>query len=76
MLDFSALSFKDREWVIQRMAEDDRQACEYTFANNYLWSDIYGATMAKDHGCLIMRFQSKGKHMYTVPIGNGQKKEA
>lgn len=76
MLEFCALSFKDREWIIQRMAEDDRQACEYTFANNFLWSDIYGVTMAKCHGCLILRFQNSGRCMYTIPIGNGQKKEA
>ena len=76
MLEFCALSFKDREWIIQRMAEDDRQACEYTFANNFLWSDIYGVTMAKCHGCLILRFQNGGRCMYTIPIGNGQKKEA
>ncbi len=76
MLNFTALSFQDREWVIQRMAEDDRQACEYTFANNFLWSDIYGVKMAKAHGCLILQFQETDSRCYTIPIGAGDRKAA
>ena len=50
MIEFYSLSFGDREWVTHRMIEDARQACEYSFANNYLWSDIYGVKMAKEQG--------------------------
>lgn len=76
MVQFKSLSFSDREWVTRRMLEDDRQACEYTFANNYLWSDIYGVEMAKEQGCLIFKFQSGGKRCYTIPIGAGNRKGA
>ncbi len=76
MIQFKGLSFSDREWFTQRMLEDDRQACEYSFANNYLWSDIYGVEMAKEQGCLILRFQDQDTCCYTIPIGAGDRKGA
>ncbi len=76
MIEFYDLSLDDREWVTLRLLEDDRQACEYSFANNYLWSDIYGVKMAKEQGCLIFRFQQKQNECYTIPIGAGNRKGA
>lgn len=84
MIDFYSLSLRDREWVTHRLLEDDRQACEYSFANNFLWSDIYGVKMAKEQGCLILQFQDHQKEeahgeahfCYTIPIGAGNRKGA
>lgn len=76
MIDFYSLSLRDREWVTHRMLEDDRQACEYSFANNFLWSDIYGVKMAKEQGCLIFQFQNQKEYCYTIPIGAGNRKGA
>lgn len=76
MIDFYSLSFKDREWITHRMLEDGRQACEYSFANNYLWSDIYDVTMAKEQGCLIFRFKDRDSYSYTIPIGAGRRRDA
>ena len=76
MIEFYSMSLDDREWITHRMIEDNRQACEYTFANNYLWSDIYEAKMAREQGCLIFRFQYAGSHCYTIPIGAGNRKGA
>ena len=76
MIDFYSLSLRDREWVTHRMLEDDRQACEYSFANNFLWSDIYGVKMAKEQGCLIFQLQNQKEYCYTIPIGAGNRKGA
>lgn len=76
MIDFKSLSFNDREWVTHRLLEDDRQACEYSFANNYLWSDIYGVAIAKEQGCLIFRFKNGDEYRYTIPIGAGSRRRA
>lgn len=76
MIEFNSLTLSDREWVTHRLLEDDRQACEYSFANNFLWSDIYGVTMAKEQGCLIFQFQDKEESRYTIPIGAGNRKGA
>ncbi len=76
MIEFKSLTLSDREWVTHRLLEDDRQACEYSFANNFLWSDIYGVTMAKEQGCLIFQFQDEAQSRYTIPIGAGDRKGA
>ncbi len=76
MIEFNSLSFRDREWVTHRLLEDDRQACEYSFANNFLWSDIYGVKMAKEQGCLIFQFQDGDQFCYTIPIGAGNRRGA
>lgn len=76
MIEFKSLALSDREWVTHRLLEDDRQACEYSFANNFLWSDIYGVTMAKEQGCLIFQFQDEAQSRYTIPIGAGDRKGA
>ena len=76
MIQFKSLSFSDREWFTHRVLEDDRQACEYTFANNFLWSDIYGVEMAREQGCLILKFQDDDKCCYTIPVGAGERKGA
>ena len=76
MIDFYSLSLSDREWVTHRLLEDDRQACEYSFANNYLWSDIYSVKMGKEQGCLIFQFVDGQEHCYTIPIGAGNRKGA
>ena len=76
MIQFKSLSLDDREWFTHRVLEDDRQACEYTFANNYLWSDIYGVEMAREQGCLILRFQNDDNYCYTIPVGAGERKGA
>lgn len=76
MIEFKSLALSDREWVTHRLLEDDRQACEYSFANNFLWSDIYGVTMAKEQGCLIFQFQDEVESCYTIPIGAGDRKGA
>lgn len=74
MIEFSSLTLDDREWVTNRMLEDDRQACEFTFANNYLWSDIYRVRVARWQGCLILRFEDEDGFCYTVPVGNGNRR--
>ena len=74
MLQFSPISLDDREWVINRLREDDRQACDYSFANNYLWRDVSRLELAKEQGCFMIRYQGRDGRCYTPPIGAGNKK--
>ena len=74
MLQFSPISLDDREWVINRLREDDRQACDYSFANNYLWRDVNRVELAKEQGCFMIRYQGRDGRCYTPPIGAGNKK--
>ena len=35
---FHEITLQDKAWMDQKFAEDDRNACEYSFANNFMWS--------------------------------------
>ena len=72
---FHKISLEDRPWVNRCLKADDRQACEYSFANNYIWRDIYQVEVAKSQDCAVIRFQYDGEVGYSYPFGNGNKKK-
>lgn len=73
---FHEITLADKEWMDARLAEDDRNACEYTFANNFIWRKVYQVEVAEICGCLIIRFMEEGKYCYSFPVGDGDKKSA
>ena len=73
---FHEITLSDKEWVDARLAEDDRNACEYTFANNFIWRNAYQVEVAEVCGCLVIRFQEDGAYCYSYPVGVGDKKAA
>lgn len=73
---FHEITLADREWMNARLAEDNRNACEYTFANNYIWRDVYQVEVTEVYGCLVIRFSENGKYCYSYPVGDGDKKAA
>ncbi len=73
-MEFHEITLQDREWMSQRLAEDDRNACEYTFANNFIWRKIYGVAVAQIYGCLVIRFMQGDKYCYSYPVGAGDKR--
>lgn len=73
---FSGITIEDRDWMNKKFAEDDRNACEYTFANNYMWRNVYQVEVAECCGCLVIRFQEHGEYCYSYPVGAGDKRAA
>lgn len=73
-LQFHEIKMEDKSWMEEKLAEDDRMACEYSFANNFIWRKVYKAELAKLYGCVLIRFQERGKFVYSFPIGAGDKK--
>lgn len=73
---FREIALSDKAWVDARLAEDDRNACEYTFANNFIWRNVYQVEVAEVCGCLVLRFQADGAYCYSYPVGAGDKKAA
>lgn len=71
---FHEITLEDKEWMDAKLAEDNRNACEYTFANNYVWRKVYGVEVAETLGCLVIRFMQNGKHCYSYPVGAGDKR--
>ena len=73
-MEFKKLSLDDREWLSKAFKEDDGNACEFTFANNFMWRNVYDVMVAKSHGCGVLMYNSDGGRAYSFPIGNGDKR--
>lgn len=73
---FHEITMQDKAWMDEKFAEDDRNACEYTFANNFIWRKVYLVEVAELYGCLLVRFVEHGEHCYAYPVGAGDKKAA
>lgn len=71
---FHDITLADKAWMDARFAEDDRNACEYTFANNFIWRNVYQVEVAEADGCLVIRFVRSGAYCYSYPVGAGDKK--
>lgn len=73
---FHEITLEDKAWMDEKFAEDDRNACEYTFANNFIWRKVYQVEVAEICGCLVIRFRENGECCYSYPVGGGDKKAA
>lgn len=73
---FHDITMADKAWMDAKFAEDEQEACEYTFANNYIWRKVYQVEVAEAYGCLMIRFMEDGMHCYSYPVGAGDKKAA
>lgn len=75
-LDFHLLTMEDKEWLGRALAQEQRRACEFTFANNYLWRRIYRVQAADCSGCALIRYEEGDEIFYAFPCGTGDKKAA
>ena len=74
-IEFHEITLDDKSWMDARFQEDDRNACEYTFANNFVWRKVYHVEVAEKYGCVIIRFEEEGVVMYSYPIGAGDRRK-
>lgn len=75
MITFRNITIEDQTWIIQKLKEDNKRGCEYSFANNFIWATIYQVEVAKVYDCCVIRFQAEGDDCYAFPIGNGDKEK-
>lgn len=73
---FHEITLEDKAWMDKHFTKDNRNACEYSFANNYIWRKVYQVEVAEVCGCLVIRFMEEGKYCYSYPVGDGDKKAA
>lgn len=73
---FHEITLEDKAWMDTCFSEDDRNACEYTFANNFIWRKVFQVEVARVHDCLVIRFLDSGAYCYSFPVGAGDKKAA
>ncbi len=71
MLTFESPQFEDREWVQPLLAAEASPACEYNFANIYLWSRAYPQQIARLGDRLLVQIQGSLGLCYLYPAGGG-----
>lgn len=76
VLKFHEITLADKAWMDKKFAEDNRNACEYTFVNNFIWRKAYRVEVAEICQCLVIRFHKQEQDCYSYPVGNGDKKAA
>lgn len=74
IFEFHPISLEDREWMNEKMREEQPEACEYTFVNNYIWRNAYKVEVAQAYGCGLIRYQGEKGCRFSYPFGKGDKK--
>lgn len=75
MLEFKVPELSDKKWVKPIMENSGEMACEYCFGNLFMWSKVYGNTIAEFNGLFLAR-DGNERPMYIYPCGEGDKKSA
>lgn len=73
MIPFKKLELSQRETLNGYLQNAGKQACEYTFANLFLWGR---QKTAEQDGCLLLLSQFDRKTVYPFPVGQGDIKKA
>ena len=76
MIDWKKVTLEDRTWITEKLKEDNRSGCEYTFGNNYIWRDVYKVEAALLYDCCLIKHKYSGRESYAFPLGNGDKRRA
>lgn len=71
MVTFESPRFEDRQWVQPLLHAEGSLACEYNFANIYLWSRAYPQKLARAGGRLLVRIEGTLGLSYLYPAGSG-----
>lgn len=71
MLEFKEIELKDKEWIDPLLRISDYRGCEYSFANNYVWKNIYDITISRFQDFYI----TKHGDSFTFPAGQGDVKQ-
>ena len=72
MIPFKNISTDQKEWLNEYLHRMDKQCCEYSFVNLYLWGRKRVAEM---DGFLLIQAQFDRKIVYLYPVGEGDIKK-
>ena len=72
MLEFRDIKIEDKDWIKELLSYSDYRGCEYTFGNNFIWSEPFGIKIARYKDFYIVQSESE----FFYPAGRGDFKEA
>ena len=67
MLEFCDIKLEDKEWIKPLLNFSGYRGCEYTFGNNFLWSDAFNIKVARYKDFYIVQSGDN----YFFPAGKG-----
>lgn len=77
MIDFHCPEVGDKQWISDRIGEEEFLTCEYTFGNIFSYTAKMDILVADVYGCLVTRCCfSEGYAEYCFPAGKGDKIKA
>lgn len=76
MLEFYKPQIEDKVWVDDCLKYAKSMNCEYTFGNLFVWSTAYSTQICRYKSFLMCRWGRGEDIMYSLPIGNGDFKDA
>lgn len=68
-MSFKKLEIKDKKNLEKYFLPDKRKGCEYSFACNFIWQDVYNSTFSVIENCYVAKTERKGKNIYNLPLG-------
>jgi len=71
MLTFKKIELSDRKWIEERLEQSDYRSCEYSFVNNFIWSEANHIEFTDINGYYCMKSMWEGREVYTFPAGAG-----
>lgn len=76
MFDFKQPEIEDKKWVDDCFKYVKSYNCEYTFGNLFVWSTSYFTKICEYNGFMLCRWGRDNDIKYSVPIGNGDFRDA
>ncbi len=73
---FHPIKIDDKKWIDSKLKTDNLTACEYTFANNFIWAKVYDVQVGEINDCGVIRYREHENFEYSFPFGEGDKKAA
>lgn len=71
-IQFHGITLEDMEWYQYKTKSDYLEACDHTFACNYVWKDKNGVEVAEIAGCAVARYGSERSLHCSFPLGGSK----
>ncbi len=71
-MNFIKLNIDEKEKLNKYFQKNTRKCCEYSFACNFIWQELFNYTYAIIKDCYVARFKRNNQYIYNLPLGENQ----
>jgi len=72
-MNFTRLSFDDKDTIRQIIKQDYVESAEQNFTGFFIWNNVLNIEWAIEYDCLISFMKFDNKRIFRYPVGNGDK---